>query len=93
MVDEGGGWQMCSRLSNARVATDDRLCRTKQHLMSDRGVSWENGDMRVGGTVRGARGAVSLHWSRLMGNEGQVHVGLRNTVAGGGMNDRLTEEE
>lgn len=48
--------------------------------------------MRVGGTVRGAFGAVSLHWW-LMGNEGWVHVGLSNTVAGGDMNDRFTEEE
>lgn len=54
------------------------------------GVSWKNGDMRVGGTVRGACRAVSLHWSMLMGNEGQAHVGLSNTVAGGGMNDRFT---
>lgn len=34
--EKGRGWQMCSRLSNARVTTDDRLCRTKQHLVSDR---------------------------------------------------------
>lgn len=88
MVDEGGGWQMYSSLSNARVATDERLCRTKQQLVSDKGASWESGDMRVGGAVR----EVSLHrW--LIGNEGRAHVGLSNTVAGGEMNDRFTEEE